>query len=244
MRRYLLSALLLIPILGCCSAQLRDEPNQQLTTKSGGWETLVWNFDNIDGWHYYTHTEEPTQEFYSLDNGILSITTSAHTMDRNKLHTVVENYREGSYAWRLYVPQMEPGAQVSVGAFLYADDHHELDFEIGYGTEAARQSCGAAEGDMVACLTNQDFPYNSNYVKITPGWHVCTIALEVVNNKYHASWQIDGVQVKTLALNFGPSIGFLIACSVENLTFMGDHTPTQDHTALFDWVKLTRPVKK
>ncbi len=97
---------------------------------------------------------------------------------------------------------------------------------------------------MVACLTNQDFPFNSTYVKITPGWHVCTIGLEVVDGKYHANWLIDGVEVKTLALNFGPSVGFLIACSVENLLFMGDHAPTQDHTALFDWVKLTRPVKK
>lgn len=200
-----------------------------------------WDFDNIDGWYYYTHNPNQGKQYYSIDDGILSITTKGNTMDRNKLQTNSRNFGPGAYTWRLYVPEIEPHAQVSVGAFIYKDDKHELDFEIGYGKAQARQSCGAGEGDLVACLTNQASPFNSTYVPIKPGWHTCTIRLDVENERYKASWEIDGTVVKTLAVNFGPSTRFLVACSVENLTFMGDNQPTRDHTAKFDWVSVTEP---
>ena len=128
--------------------------------------------------------------------------------------------------------------------YTHQDDAHELDFEIGYGKAYARQSCNAAEDELVACLTNQQNPYNSTYVPIKPGWHVVTIRMDVdSNNYYKASWVIDGETVKTLPLNFGPDkySNFLVACSVENLTFLGDHMPTQDHTAQFDWVTVEIP---
>lgn len=202
-----------------------------------------WDFDNIDGWYYYTHNPGQGKQYYSIDDGILSITTKGNTMDRNKLQTNSRNFGEGSYTWRLYVPEIEPHAQVSVGAFIYKDDKHELDFEIGYGKSSARQSAGAGEGDLVACLTNQANPFNSTYVPIKPGWHTCTIRLDVVNARYSASWIIDGTTVKTLPVNFGPTTRFLVACSVENLAFMGDNQPTRDHTALFDWVSVKEHVQ-
>lgn len=200
-----------------------------------------WDFDNIDGWYYFTHNPEQGKQYYSLKDGILSITTKGNTMDRNKLQTNSRSFGQGDYTWRLYVPEIEPRAQVSVGAFIYADDTHELDFEIGYGKSSARQSCGAGDGDLVACLTNQGNPHNSTYVKITPGWHTCTIRLVIENNRYKAIWIIDGEEVKSLQLNFGTSTHFLVACSVENLTFIGDNMPTKDHTAQFDWVSVTEP---
>lgn len=210
----------------------KDEPKMKETR---------WDFDNIDGWYYFTHNPEQGKQYYSLDDGILSITTKGNTMDRNKLQTNSRNFGQGDYTWRLFVPEIEPRAQVSVGAFIYADDTHELDFEIGYGKASARQSCGAGDGDLVACLTNQGNPHNSTYVKITPGWHVCTIRLDIENNRYKAIWIIDEEEVKTLPLNFGTSTRFRVCCSVENLTFIGDNMPTKDHTALFDWVTVKEP---
>ena len=205
------------------------------------YEETRWDFDNLDGWYYYTHNPEQGSPCYTLSNGILSIFTRANTLDRNKLQTSTRNYGEGIYTWRMYIPEVEPGAQLSVAGFIYKDDKHELDYEIGYGKASARESCGAGEGDLVACLTNQANPHNSTYVKIKPGWHTCAIRMDLVNNLYKATWIIDGEQVKTLQLSFGTSTRFQIICSVENLTFMGDRPPTRDHTAQFDWVSYQAP---
>lgn len=205
-------------------------------------KVVRWDFDTVDGWYYYTHNPGPV-EYYSIKDGLLSITTKGNTMDRNKLQSN-DRFGKGVYTWRLYVPEIEKQAQVSVGAFIYQNDEHELDFEIGYGKAYARESCSAAEDELVACLTNQQNPHNSTYVPIKPGWHVVAIRMDVdATNYYKASWVIDGETVKTLPLNFGPDkySRFLVACSVENLTFLGDHQPTRDHTALFDWVTVEIP---
>lgn len=208
-------------------------------------ETTVtrWDFDSIDGWYYYTHNPEQGAACFDISGGILSIYTKGNTMDRNKLHS---NKRcgQGVYTWRVNVPSIEEGAQVSIGAFIYQNDEHELDFEIGYGKASARSGCGAGAGDLVACLTNQQNPHNSTYVPIKPGWHTLTIRMDKgAFDKYKATWEIDGTAVKELQLNFGPADyhNFSIACSVENLTFLGDHMPTQTHTAQFDWVTVEEP---
>lgn len=223
-----------------------EEPIVEPPVDDPSGETRVtrWDFDSIDGWYYYTHNPGPV-EYFSISGGMLSITTKGNTMDRNKLQSN-DRFGQGVYTWRLHVPEIEPGAQVSVGAFIYQDDEHELDFEIGYGKAYAREGCGAADDELVACLTNQKNPHNSTYVPIKPGWHVCAIKMDVnESGLYKAIWIIDDVPVKELQLSFGPAqySRFLVACSVENLTFLGDHMPTRDHTALFDWVTVEEPVK-
>ena len=220
-----------------------DDPVTPVTPPTPGPKVTRWDFDSIDGWYYYTHNPEQGAPCFSVSGGMLSITTKGNTMDRNKLQSN-SRFGEGVYTWRLYVPEIEKQAQVSVGAFIYQNDEHELDFEIGYGKAYARESCGAAEDELVACLTNQQNPHNSTYVPIKPGWHECAIKMDVdSNNYYKATWVIDGETVKTLPLNFGPDkySNFLVACSVENLTFLGDHMPTRDHTAKFDWVTVETP---
>lgn len=222
------------------------EPPVDDNPPSGETTVTRWDFNSIDGWYYYTHNPEQGAPYYSISGGILSITTKGGTMDRNKLQTTRKDFGEGVYTWRLYVPDVEPHAQLSIGAFIYQNDEHELDFEIGYGKAYARESCGAGEGDLVACLTSQKHPFNSTYVPIKSGWHICTIRMDVnESGMYKASWIIDDVKVKELQLNFGPSgfSKFLVACSVENLTFLGDHMPTRDHTGQFDWVTVEEPVK-
>ena len=44
--------------------------------------------------------------------------------------------------------------------------------------------------------------------------------------------------VKQLQTRFGDEITFTVHCSVENLTFMGDHIPAQENYALFDAVEV------
>lgn len=208
-----------------------------------GWNEKTWDFDsNIDGWYYYTHNPEQGAQCYSIEDGCVKIWTNANTLDRNKLHTNSKYYSEGEYIFKLLVTDIAPGEKCSIGAFIYQDDKHELDFEIGYGTVADRNKCGAKEDEMVCHMTNQANPFKSVPVPITKGWHVCMLKLEDQDGKFFATWHIDDVQVHSLKLNFGKETRFLISVSVENLHFLGDHTPTHTNYALFDYVTYRSPI--
>ena len=68
-------------------------------------------------------------------------------------------------------------------------------------------------------------------------WH--TLSIEVDHGKqgnYLIKWVVDGRHVKQLQTAFGDEITFTVHCSVENLLFMGDHIPTQENHAVFDYV--------
>lgn len=156
------------------------------------------------------------------------------------MHTADGTFADGVYRWRTYVPAITIGEQVSVGSWIYHDDHHELDFEVGPGKSAIRQETGAAADELLACMTNQDFPFKSGYTPIKPGWHDFEIRLDVAaDGKYLAIWSIDGSEKQRLKLEFGPEIGFTIQCSIENLEFIGDHISASDYTALYDRVSFT-----
>ena len=197
-----------------------------------------WDFDSFSGWRWETQGDTPQGSGWVQD-GLLMFTTRAKTQDRTKAATQSRVYGPGRYSWYLEVPTVEEGDQVSLGAFLYRDDTHELDFEIGYGTETSRVKCGARSGDMVACLTSQANPFVSNYTPIAPGWHTVTLDLEDVDGKYLCRWLIDGAEKQSRQLQFGPETKFYIYCSLENLSFMGSHLPVKDYTVKFDYVTYT-----
>ena len=48
--------------------------------------------------------------------------------DRFKVQTTTQ-FGSGCYEWRIYVPKFGMNDRASIGAFLYFDDGHELDFE-------------------------------------------------------------------------------------------------------------------
>lgn len=198
--------------------------------------TTKWDFDTLDGWVYSPQGGTPESQCH-LEDGCLVITSRKNTQDRPKYRTSGGRiYGPGKYVWRIFIPEIEAGAQASVGAFLYMDDAHELDFEIGYGTAAARTQAGAKEGEMVACMTNQQHPTVSRYYPVTPGWHTFTLDMPLSGDYYNAVWYIDDVQKQSQRLNFGAETQFYIYVSVENLIFMGDHLPTRDVSAKFDYV--------
>lgn len=208
-----------------------------------GWNETTWDFNtSINGWYYYTHNPEQGAQCYSIEDGCVKIWTNANTMDRNKLHTNSRNFGEGEYIFRLFVSDIAPGEKCSIGAFIYCDDKHELDFEIGYGTEADRAKCGAKSDEMVCHMTNQANPFKSVPCAISKGWHICKLKLEDVDGKYTATWHVDDVLKNTLHLGFGKTTKFLISVSVENLHFLGDHMPTHTNYALFDYVTYREPI--
>lgn len=156
----------------------------------------------------------------------------------------------GRYQWRIYVPSFTPAnAQASVGAFIYADDTHELDFECGPGKNAVRAnaslkhldgSTGAALANEMLCYaTSQANPFVSTPTAVPLGaWHVFEIRLVNAGGAYDATWWIDGVAVQSQLLTYGATAAMFQAfVSVENLSFIGETYPTGRNDAYFDFFR-------
>ena len=203
-----------------------------------GAPTIRWDFDTLDGW-VYEHQDQAPAPQCSLSNGNLYIYTRAYTRDRQKMHTTQQVFTCGRYSWRTYISPIATGEQTSIGSWIYCDEQHELDFEVGPGTADVRRKYGIGEGELAACMTSQANPFVSSYAAVRAGWHVFTIELENVQGRYLARWYIDGEEKQRLPLHYGDEKAFRIYCSVENLTFIGDHIPSHQNYALFDWVEFT-----
>lgn len=195
-----------------------------------------WNFDSMDGW-VYAHQDENPNNQCSIENGILKIYTRAGSKDRKKVRTKDKLYTTGRYVWRTYISDLGVGDQSSIGSWIYSDDHHEIDFEVGYGSKEVRDSLNAQSDDVVAYMTTQDNPYQSTQTLIKKGWHLFEIDITSVEGKYFVKWLIDGKIVSSVKQTFGSEVPFYIFCSVENLTFIGDKPAGKDNYGLFDYVK-------
>ncbi len=199
---------------------------------------IKWNFDNLDGWKYGHQDKNPNNQC-DIKDGVLKIYTTANSRDRKKVHTVDKIYTTGRYTWRSYIPALGKGDQASVGCWIYRDDKHEIDFEIGYGNSAVRKKLGAKDDDMVVYMTTQANPYQTQQCLIKKGWHIFEIDLSLVDGKYQVQWIINGEVRSTVRQTYGAECAFYIFCSVENLPFIGDHIPKQMNYGLFDYVKYT-----
>jgi len=211
-----------------------------LTVQAQGVKEVRWDFDDLTGWVDDSQNNSPRS--YRIEEGRLRMWTRARTRDRVKVRTV-SRFSGGWYGWRVYVPRMGPGDQASIGAFLYRDDKHELDFEIGYGTAKLRQDLGATAEDLVCYCTSQGHPYSSTQVLVKAGqWYSLVIELVQGSDKpYLIRWLVNGSLVKELQTTIATDISFTIHCSVENLSFIGDHIPQQENHALFDYVSFGSP---
>lgn len=201
------------------------------------------SFDGLAGWRDDSRGNSPRS--YSLTNGLLRISTRAQTRDGVKIRTF-SRFGAGRYSWRVFVPAMGEGDQTSIGAFLYRDDKHEVDFEIGYGRAKLRKQLDAKETDLVCYCTSQGHPYSSSQLLIKrDAWYVLSIDLTCgEDGNYLITWLVDGKQVKQLQSTFGNEVTFTAHCSVENLLFIGDHIPTQENYGLFDSFGFVPSIRK
>jgi len=199
---------------------------------------IQWDFNDLEGWEY-AHQDNNPDEQCSVDKGILRIFTRANSVDRKKIRTIDHTFTTGRYTWKTYISDMGVGDQSSIGSWLYCDDHHEIDFEVGYGRKAVRERLGAKSDEMIAYMTSQDFPFKSVRTKVKTGWHIFEIDITLVNGKYKIDWIIDDKVASSLQQSFGEEISFHIFCSVENLNFIGDTPASKDNYGLFDYVKYT-----
>jgi len=237
-----LSVTLALILFSCTSEDIIDESTTSVSTipntsalKTRSTSTLkTWSFDNLNEWVDATQVGNRN---YFIDNGNLNIFTYANTYDRTKIKSIA-SYTTGTYTWKVYVPEMGMGDQASIGAFLYNNDTHELDFEIGYGKQSERESLNALPDELIVYMSTQSNPAQTYRKTIKRGlWYSLSIRLTLVNRNYFAKWTINNEVLGATQLNYGTKFKFNIFCSLENLSFMGDHIPYTNNYALFDFVE-------
>ncbi len=210
------------------------------------WEKLVkdkqiiWNFaqNNEDAmrkqWHFGSNNS--FEDNNDSQGGVLKIYTRAHTYQRNKAGSKTR-YGAGLYTWRTYISNLSENEQVSIGSWLYHDDRHELDFEIGSGKKTDREEFGLKPDEVIAFITSQANPWLHEKIKIKKNtWHIFQIDLQLINGKYCATWLIDGEIYVQKQLDYGEEYPFIVACSTENLRFTGNIRPRKNNYGLWDYV--------
>lgn len=155
--------------------------------------------------------------------------------DRFKVQTTTQ-FGSGRYEWRVFVPEMGMNDRASIGAFVYFDDGHELDFEISSGRQEERIKYNAAADEVLCLISSQANPFVGFTKPIkSNAWHILAIDFKLVDKKYFVEWLVDGVSFKKQQMNFGEEAYFRAISSVENLYGMGDHAATRENYALFDY---------
>ncbi|MFC1714589.1 hypothetical protein ACFL6S_13060 [Candidatus Poribacteria bacterium] len=203
--------------------------------------------------------------------GVMRFRTEANKLQRPKLMTQTV-YKEGVYEWRVYIPTFEAGARCSIGAFLYSpqssdnSNSREIDFEIGYGRADVRTYLSIPEDRLICLMTIQPDDSSGTIFNIeafTPAdpsnhiepnnWYTLTVELnEDTAGRYVVSWFIQkdgGPRLNgrsDFTCEYGPNnafpTDFRIFCSLENLDFMGEFTPTVDHVTYFDRVSFSNRI--
>lgn len=208
-------------------------------------EEFCSDFTSLQGWEDDSASGSlKSYKIVDKKKGRLRISTRAESKDRVKVRTK-DRFSAGEYHWCIFVPEMGMGDQASIGAFLFHDNKHELDFEIGYGTSKLRKKLGANKDELVCYLTSQGFPASSTQVLIKRNdWYDCRINLSATESgSYLVEWFVNNVKLKTLQTQFSDETNFTAHCSLENLTFLGDHSPTQENYAIFDYFKFVKARK-
>ena len=201
--------------------------------------TVRYDFENFDGWRYFNQ-DTATVKQYRLADGFLFFKTRAQTYDRSKARLLTTKLGIGKSSCRVFIPTMYANDQTSIATFLYYDDSHELDFEIGYGQAELRSKYNAQPNDVLCYMTSQDLPFQSEIITLQMNtWYVLDMDITLKNNKYFVEWSVNGDVKAELQLTFGEEIEFAPILSLENLKFLGDHISNNDYEVKFDWLEIT-----
>ena len=229
-------------VFSCSPEYITNEnPTMENYAKTSGTTSMYWDFTSLDQW---IDASQNGPGYYQINDGILKIFTHANTWERSKVKTL-SNFADGTYSWNVFVPEMGAGDMTAIGAFLYNDDTHELDFEIGYGNQTLRSQLAAESDDLIVYMSSQAKPSISIRKKIKMNqWYNLKLELKLNSKgRYVANWKIDDAIMATAQLNYGDKTKFNIFCSVENLQFIGDHIPQQQNYALFESVEFNGSLK-
>lgn len=212
--------------------------------KSISKKTTRYKFRNFNDWEY-RHQDTASIVQYSLEKGKLFLSTRANTYDRTKVNLTATKLKTGRSSCRVYVPSMYPFDQTSIASFLYSDDRHEVDFEIGYGNAKTRTEHQSQADEVLCYMTSQANPFQSEIINLKMNrWYVLDLDITLKNGKYFIQWFINGEQKASLTQNYGAEIEFRAVLSLENLKFLGEHIPKNDYKVVFDYLDITHYKNK
>ena len=227
---YIKTALcLFLTLTSSCSRLTKYMPNSNVS--------FVDEFDSEEHFNsLWVDASQRSPKSYTLENDNLKITTRAYSTDRVKVKTKNKKLSVGSYQWRIFIPEMKLNERCSIGAFLYNDDQHELDFEIGSGILSHRKQMNAQSTDLLLYCTAQSQANNSTIVLVkSNSWVNLKLVLSKGENSfYNVKWFLNDKLIKQAQLNYGNSFKYSAYCSLENIPFIGESIPTQDNYTLFD----------
>ncbi len=242
LKRYRLLIVLFLFSFTSCNVGVKranDNPISSATMEqSESWKSNLAS-DSLSWIENWLDNSARTDSFqYKYENGSLKFWTTKGSRERPKVTHKNRDWATGQYYWRVYIPKMGLYNMASVGAFLYHDGNHELDFEIGSGKKTVRDSVRAQDDEVVMYLTSQEFPPHQSIHPIkVERWYDLSIRLtETEDGKYFLEWIVNDVVIDSVTLEYGPEIKFGIHCSLENIQFIGDIYATQDHYTLFESV--------
>ncbi|KAJ3368664.1 hypothetical protein GGF31_006226 [Allomyces arbusculus] len=173
---------------------------------------------------------------YWVSNNQVYFSVNPTSRERAKLLYTPRTFKEaGRHQWRVYLPMRDLHQITSVGAFLYANEYMEFDFEIGYGADDLREAAGAQPNEILAYMTTQATDGKSWDTRVTKevaisgnAWHDLTMDLDLSTDgsrQFIVTWYIDGRQVMQSRQNWGPDQmqggAFSNELSLENLWWMG-----------------------
>lgn len=227
--------LIFIPVICGCTTS-RD---QSFVTK-----TSLWEFTTLAQWQDDSQETEGKKNYMLDRQGYLKLFTHPNTTERSKIKSV-DSFALGTYTWKIFVPEMGIGDNTSIGAFLYHDDTHELDFEIGNGPQELRNRMHAKKDELLVIMTSQGYPNCTKTIKIkNKTWYEFSLTVQKnKKNTWIALWNVNQKNYFKTELHYEKMTHFHIYCSVENLPFMGDHLPMSMNYALFDFVKFEPQAK-
>ncbi len=207
--------------------------------RNGEFPPTRYDFDSFDNWAF-AHQDTATIIQYRIADGNLFLRTRAQTYDRSKVYLKNNRLQAGKSSCRVFIPTMHAYDQTSIASFLYNDDQHELDFEIGYGQASMRAIYNAKPDEVLCYMTSQDLPHQSEKITLKMNrWYTLDIDLTLKNNLYYVQWIVDGEVKSKLQLTYGSDIKFNPMLSLENLKFLGDHISKNNYEVEFDWLELT-----
>ena len=210
----------------------------KLDNKEREFITTRYSFDSFDEWKFLNQ-DTATIEQYRLSDGYLFLKTRAQTYDRSKVKLMTTKFGAGRSSCRVFIPTMYPYDQTSIASFLYNDDTHELDFEIGYGQAELREKHNAKQNEVLCYMTSQSYGSEITTLEMNK-WYVIDIDVTLKDDNYLIKWLIDGEVKMDLHESYGSDFEFSAYLSLENLKFLGDHISNNDYEVKFDWLEITQ----
>ena len=196
------------------------------------------NFNDEKTFNYFWNnaSQNTSNKKYHLENNTIKLSTKKGSKERVKIIFNKNNLTFGTYEWKVFVPKMKLKENCSIGAFLYADDRHELDFEIGSGNSSDRNKYKPKPNELLLFCSSQENPYSSFAFKLKDeSWYSLKLKLtRGIKNDYLVKWYVNEKKIHELQLNYGKKIKFEALCSLENIHFIGDKPTSVDNYTYFD----------